>query len=133
MDSRRQAGGIYQYAFLPGNVAHRRKKGEDAAIPVVQTPGVEGNPGDRWEALEFSLYYLGRGETSPQLPPPRESDLEDTARALEGDLVYLRLRIHFTTACRSSSGTWGFGVIGTCPQTPAPPFRTFSASFASTS
>ena len=40
-------------------------------------------------------------------------------------------RIHFTSACRSASGTVGFGGIGTWPQTPVPPFFTFSASFDS--
>ena len=43
------------------------------------------------------------------------------------------VRIHLTTACRSGSGTCGFGVIGISPQTPDPPFFTFSTSAASTS
>ena len=50
-----------------------------------------------------------------------------------GRLVYFSVRIHLTMACRSGSGTCGFGGIGAWPQTPDPPFFIFSTSVASTS
>src|SRR5690349_17332233 len=62
-----------------------------------------------------------------------DPSLARTAHHSLGTGGYFRLRTHFTNACKSASGTWGLGVIGTCPHTPAPPFRTFSASLASTS
>src|SRR5690349_5222510 len=39
-------------------------------------------------------------------------------------------RIHFTSARMSASGTEALGGIGTWPQTPVPPFFTFSKSRA---
>src|SRR4051794_18729755 len=58
-------------------------------------------------------------------PCPRKS----TAPA--GASGYFCDRIHFTSDLMSLSGTWLLGGIGTWPQTPWPPFFTFSKSFAS--
>src|SRR5690242_7750671 len=42
---------------------------------------------------------------------------------------FFSVRIQFTRALMSSSGTALLGGMGTCPQTPAPPLFTFCASF----
>src|ERR1700704_3310909 len=46
-------------------------------------------------------------------------------------ICYFSDRIHFTSAFTSSSFTPAFGGIITGPQTPEPPFFTFSTSIAS--
>ena len=44
--------------------------------------------------------------------------------------LYLSVRIYVIMVLRSASLTCGLGGIGTCPQTPEPPFLTLSVSLA---
>src|SRR6185436_20564728 len=76
----------------------------------------------------FSGGCWGRSGADMVTPPsPGNRPRPDGRSRLAG---YFCDRIHFTRAWTSASGTCALGGIGTWPQTPWPPFFTFSASLA---
>src|SRR4029079_13325354 len=91
--------------------------------------------GDQGQCKFGAFHGISQGNRAPMILNRQEMKragipaLFCDARAIS----YLIESTHFTSVLTSASGTAAFGGIGTWPQTPCPPFFTFSTSFASAS